>query len=186
MDDNTPHRKYPRAPFLDYSFGNFFVTICTHEKKHYFGCIHQGEMHPSAIGCFLAENIQSVRTHYPNVEILNYVVMPNHVHLIVSVADGANESARTAGNLGRLNQLARMSGATGCDPILTTHHNSRLAVVVGGIKAATTRFARKNSLEFGWQSRFHDHLIRGPRDGDNIWDYINNNIATWEKDCFYI
>lgn len=40
----TQYRKTPRAQFLDYDEGDYFITICTHDRKHYFGEIYNGEM----------------------------------------------------------------------------------------------------------------------------------------------
>lgn len=170
---------------MDYNEGDFFVTVCTKNKRHYFGNICNGVMKLSSLGEYLKGNIESTSSHFPDAKILNYVVMPNHVHLIVSIERNDLTPAQTAGNLGRLNQLARISVATGRDPTETTHHNSRLAVVIGSMKSAVTRFATINNIEFGWQSRFHDHRIRGSRDGDNIWNYIDNNVVNWLNDCFY-
>lgn len=184
-DKSRPCRKYPRAVFMDYNEGDFFVTVCTKNKRHFFGNIHNGVMNLSSLGKYLTENIETTSSHFPDARILNYVVMPNHVHLIVSIGRDDLTPSQTADNLGRLNQLARISVATGRDPTMTTHHNSRLAVIIGSMKSAVTRFATSNNLEFGWQSRFHDHRIRGSRDGDNIWNYIDNNVANWSKDCFY-
>lgn len=184
-DKPQPCRKYPRADFMDYNEGDFFVTVCTKNKRHYFGNICNGVMNLSSLGEYLKGNIESTSSHFPDAKILNYVVMPNHVHLIVSIERNDLTPAQTAGNLGRLNQLARISVATGRDPTETTHHNSRLAVVIGSMKSAVTRFATINNIEFGWQSRFHDHRIRGSRDGDNIWNYIDNNVVNWLNDCFY-
>ncbi|MCM1093425.1 MAG: hypothetical protein NC248_06240 [Bacteroides sp.] len=48
-----------------------------------------------------------------------------------------------------------------------------------------TVFARRNDIEFGWQPRYHDHIIRGIRDGNLIAEYIENNISRWTSDCFY-
>lgn len=45
-------------------------------------------------------------------------------------------------------------------------------------------FARRHSIEFDWQSRYHDHIIRGRNDGKLIADYINHNIDNWDSDCF--
>ena len=39
----TPCRKYPRADFHDYNGGMYFVTVCTHDKCHYFGKIDDGK-----------------------------------------------------------------------------------------------------------------------------------------------
>lgn len=74
--------------------------------------------------------------------------------------------------------------ATCGDPTLATHHANRLGNIVGAIKADVTRFARRNDIEFNWQSRFHDHIIRGTHDGNRITEYIENNAARWDSDCF--
>lgn len=59
-----------------------------------------------------------------------------------------------------------------------------LSVVVGGLKRAVTLFARRNNIEFDWQSRYHDHIIRGANDGNRIAEYIENNVTRWDADCF--
>lgn len=184
--DKSLNRKYPRATFHDYNGGTYFVTVCTKDKKHYFGKISGNEMHLSALGQSLHDNLGNIATHYPDVEIPLYVVMPNHFHAIIIVGSPpVATNAKLSTNLGRLNQLARITVATGGDPTYTTHHNNRLGNVVAGIKANITRFARRNDIEFGWQPRYHDHIIRGIRDGNLIAEYIENNIFRWTSDCFY-
>mgnify|MGYP004523524119 CR=1 FL=1 len=39
-------------------------------------------------------------------------------------------------------------------------------------------------MQFGWQPRFHDHLIRDNHECELITDYIQNNVARWARDCF--
>lgn len=182
-DTDKPNRKYPRADFHDYNAGCYFVTACTKAKKHYFGKIYDNEMHLSALGLRLDESIQSVAQHYPDIEIPLYVIMPNHFHAII-VISGTNAKVNEHHNYGKLNPLARSTVATCGDPTLTTHHANRLGLVVGAIKSAVTRFAKLNNIEFGWQSRYHDHIIRGKEDGDNIAKYIENNVVKWNEDCF--
>ena len=183
MTNNLPKRKYPRADFWDYMTGDYFVTICTKNKDHYFGYIHGGVMYLSVIGKFLKDNIESTTKHFPEARIINYVIMPNHVHLIISIWDN-NHKKMDMVNRGKLNGLAEKSVAAGRDPTVTTHHNSRLSVIVGSMKSAVTRFAKQNKITFDWQTRFHDHFIRGYRDGDYISNYIENNVENWDKDCF--
>ena len=36
-----------------------------------------------------------------------------------------------------------------------------------------------------WQRSYHDHIIRGEKDYQKIWEYIDTNVVRWEKDCFY-
>lgn len=88
--------------------------------------------------------------------------MPNHIHAIICIKEPAD--------------------APGCVPPIRT----ALGVIVGGYKQAVTRFARRNNIVFGWQSRFHDHIIRGLKDGNNIAEYIETNIARWDSDCYYM
>lgn len=112
-----------RAEWHDYNDGIFFVTVCAKDKKHLFGTITNDEMHKNALGTIVRECIKAIPEHHPQVTIHNYVIMPNHIHLIIATIP--------------------------C-----------------------------------WQSRFHEHIIRNQRAFDNIMDYIDNNVARWEQDCF--
>ncbi|MBR4621807.1 MAG: hypothetical protein IKO46_12585 [Salinivirgaceae bacterium] len=60
-----------------------------------------------------------------------------------------------------------------------------LSVVVGGIKSAATKFANRNNITFGWQPRFHDHIIRQTDEMNRIAEYIETNVLRWESDEFY-
>ena len=76
-----------RAQWHDYNGGEYFVTICTRYRKHYFGEIRNHEMILSEIGKYAVDNLEQITRHYPNCTIPLYVVMPNHIHAIVIVAD---------------------------------------------------------------------------------------------------
>lgn len=159
MSPNKPNRKSPRAGFHDYSGGDYFITICTLDKKHYFGSIINHEMNLSDIGVYCCSQINENPRHYQYAEVPLYVVMPNHIHAIIHIDDKSTPKAipecRTA-----------------------------LSVIIGGLKRAVTMYARRNNIEFGWQNRYHDHIIRGNNDGNRIAEYILNNVALWDKDCF--
>jgi len=57
-----------------------------------------------------------------------------------------------------------------------------LSVCMGGIKSAVTKFAHAHHIEFAWQTRFHDHIIRDTGELDRIALYIKKNITQWESD----
>jgi len=154
-----PQRKNIRAEFHNYSGGDYFITICTRDMKHYFGEIINNEMCCSELGKYADEVMRTLSTHYGYIEVPLYVIMPNHVHAIIHI---------------RKQDTA---------PVPTIR--SALGVVVGGYKQAVTRYARRNDIEFCWQSRYHDHIIRGIHDGNLIAEYIENNVARWASDCFY-
>ena len=92
-NDILPKRKPIRLAGYDYSsVGSYHVTICTKDKKHLFwnnvGATFsrpKPEYVLSAYGRIVDEEIRKISTIYKSVEIDKYVVMPNHVHMIVSI-----------------------------------------------------------------------------------------------------
>ena len=56
---------------------------------------------------------------------------------------------------------------------------------VAGFKSVVTANAHKINGRFGWQERFHDHVIRDNPDYQRIRDYIENNQNKWEQDKFF-
>lgn len=113
------------------------------------------------IGVIARQFMEELPSHYGYAKVPLFVVMPNHVHAIISISEHED--------------------APRCIPTIRT----ALGVVVGGYKQSVTRFARKNNIDFDWQKRYHDHIIRGACDGNMIADYIKNNVASWASDCFY-
>ena len=75
-------RKSPRIQNYDYSTENFyFITICTAHRRCFFGTVSQLNI----IGKIAREQMEKLNEHYPNVHVEKYVIMPNHVHMILSV-----------------------------------------------------------------------------------------------------
>ena len=80
-----------RANWHNYNGGVYFVTICTKNREHYFGEICPGpQMQLSPIGQYVYEQFINVKTHYPYAKIPLFVIMPDHIHAIVTI-DGENE-----------------------------------------------------------------------------------------------
>lgn len=167
-----PQRKSPRAPFHDYSGGDYFVTICTKEKKHYFGSIENASMQLSPIGEFVDKEINNLPTHYPYIEVISWVVMPNHIHAIIRIH---HEHIRTK----------EIPDASRTHKQHISKKRTALSIVIGNLKRAASMFAQRNGLAFEWQKRYHDHIIRGVADGNRIADYISHNVEKWDDDCFY-
>jgi REP element-mobilizing transposase RayT len=80
-----------RANWHNYNGGVYFVTICTNNREHYFGEICPGpQMQLSPIGQYAYNQFINVKTHYPYAKIPLFVIMPDHIHAIVTI-DGENE-----------------------------------------------------------------------------------------------
>lgn len=72
------------------STGAYFVTICTRSKANYFSNIMvSNASEPATVrltrfGKIAEEQIKAINFKYVDVDIENYVIMPNHIHMIVS------------------------------------------------------------------------------------------------------
>ena len=81
-------RKSPRIKEFDYSQENYiFVTICTHQRRCFLGNIRK----TSWIGEIAKKHIEQMEAHYDGVKIDKYVIMPNHIHMIL-VLEKNNEN----------------------------------------------------------------------------------------------
>jgi len=73
-------RKRNRIPNFDYSLPNYYyLTLCTHNRNCYFGKPDQ----LNDIGITVKSHIERLDTSYPQVRVDKYVVMPNHIHMIL-------------------------------------------------------------------------------------------------------
>lgn len=104
-----PQRKSTRLKDFDYrSNGVYFITICTKDKQKLLGVVKEGKMsyespyvELSQIGKKVEKSIQYLGVSNPEITVDHYVVMPNHVHLLISII--------STGNIGR-NSLSKMIG----------------------------------------------------------------------------
>ncbi|WP_242632684.1 transposase [Thiothrix fructosivorans] len=92
------HRHSIRLHGYDYSQnGLYFVTICTHNRECLFGDIRDGEMHPNDAGKMIQRVWDEIPNHYPGIGIEHFVVMPNHIHGIITLHDTPQPKLSLAG-----------------------------------------------------------------------------------------
>ena len=163
-----PQRKSPRLQGYDYAQpGTYFITICTHQRQHLFGEITDDMMLLNALGHLAAACWLALPLHLTALTLDAFVIMPNHMHGIVSI-----DSSPTTINIQNATQNRLPS----------------ISVVVNQYKAAVTKHARKmlgtaapNPI---WQPRFHDHIVRNQPDHVRLVTYIEHNPARWQEDRF--
>jgi putative transposase len=171
----------------------YFVTICSKNRENYFGEIINGQIHFSKIGEIAqSEWFKTIEMRQDmNLYLGEFVVMPNHVHGIIHI--GNNEFNAPTGNICRDAMHCVSTNIPGPNPEHLIHEyknqfapqSKNLASIIRGYKSAVTTYARKNNLEFNWQARFHDHIIRSTGAYHRISDYIKQNPANWLKDKFH-
>ena len=170
-----------RASWHDYCDGIYFVTIRCGDKGHHLGEISDGEMSLSPVGMIVDQCIADISVHSGSVEVLNYVVMPNHVHFIVDIHKSEGDESQNP-DLGCLRQSDHGEGC------VDFHFNSELSKAVRLFKAACTRLVRRlpgyEGIEL-WQRNYHEHIIRDQHAFDNIMLYIDTNVMNWGYDRFH-
>ena len=167
-DSNIHHRKQIRLKEYDYSMpGEYFVTICTKEHIHSFGEIVNEEMNLNIIGEIADKCWKELPAHFLNVELDEFVVMPNHIHRIVCILENPGRDVQM--NIPTDNYYSRISPKRGS-----------LGLIIRGYKAAVTTPCRKNGIHaFNWQSGYFEHIIRDEKSLIRIRDYIATNPQRW-------
>ncbi|MBR2476769.1 MAG: hypothetical protein IKB50_01390 [Clostridia bacterium] len=89
---DLPKRKPTRLKEYDYSSpGAYFITVCVKDKKHILGKIVGDDAHIvpknelSEYGRVCDKYIKNINNKYENVSVDKYVIMPNHIHLLISL-----------------------------------------------------------------------------------------------------
>ena len=174
-----------RANWHDYNGGVYFVTICTKNRKHYFGEIVANAttqiIQLSEIGHFTEDCISKMESLHTNISIPLYQIMPNHIHMIIAV-ETSNSHPTFAEKYHHVE-----TSYYGVSTVNETMHNiaiqcGRLSHVITQFKSAVTKFTRQSGYEFAWQSRFHDRIVRNQDELDRISIYIKNNVEFWHDD----
>lgn len=173
---NTYRVESARLKGWDYrSQGAYFITICTHHKTCYFGDIIDGQMHYSPLGVVADVLLYETQHRNDNIELGEYIVMPNHIHVIININKSNTEvtpitPTKQTGN----RKMAARSPKAGS-----------ISSVIRSYKGAVTKHANRLGYEFAWQTRFHDHVIRDQAAFEKITEYVINNPLSWELDKFY-
>lgn len=170
---NEPKRKQLRLSEYDYnSVGVYFVTICTHEKKRILSdvvvrAIHESpaaEVRLTAAGNVVLQVLQSLPHRYPELQIDHYVIMPNHIHLLLRIT--AQRAIHES-------------------PLRDRH--SLLSKAIGFLKMNSSKQIHMINPDLTvWQRSYYEHIIRNERDYQEIWRYIEGNPGKWTQDQYYL
>lgn len=162
--------------------GAYFITICTQNRECYFGDIIDSKLEASELGILAEKYWLDIPKHFPYVELGNFVIMPNHVHGILIIDKNASVSAEMRLIASLPETIYKTGGFSGNkNPML--HDN--ISKIIRWYKGRCSFEMKKIHADFGWQSRFHDHIIRNEKSFETIQNYIENNPLNWNKDKFY-
>ena len=175
MSDNKFNNKYriPTCRLKGYDYGAngcYYVTVCTKHHVHYFGEIVNGEMQLSEIGKIVQSEWLKTKELRTDMNLLldEFVVMPNHFHCIIFIDNNQYNTLPSTPLQSYKNKFGVQS--------------KNLSSIMRGFKSAVTTYARKHDIDFAWQERFHDRIIRDNNGLDNVRSYIFNNPRNWDDD----
>ena len=153
-----PNRQSIRMKGFDYSTAAaYFVTICCNGAKHRFGTIvTEGDelrVEYNKFGLIAVDEIRSIESRFIGVDVEGFIVMPNHIHIMIINADGGKY------------QLSEIVG--------------RLKM---GISNRCTKLCRQQGewMEQLWQKNYFERIIRDNHEFDNTLYYMYENPARWQ------
>ncbi|MFD1605191.1 transposase [Flavobacterium artemisiae] len=176
----------------DYSSqGIYFITIVTQNRKCIFGSIENDKMILNKNGQIVeTELLKSIKIR-KNWFFHNWVIMPNHVHLLIEIQDIENHNP----------YIVETHSSASAQSLSTTEHGISMENIARDVDKSETKLSRKpNSIssfvaifkavttkkisetESIWQSNYHDHIVRNYKRFEIIYNYIKTNPQSWDKD----
>jgi REP-associated tyrosine transposase len=153
------------------SFGHYFVTICEKNRSCVFGDIYDGTVEFTQLGLVAMGCWQGIPEHFPFVDLDSFCIMPNHIHGIIIINSGDSVETQDFASL-HVNEPGNKFGP----------QSKNLASIVRGFKIGVTKYARANDIDFVWQPRYHDRIIRDEQELFAVRTYIRNNPLEWVSD----
>ena len=198
------HRRSIRLKEYDYAqAGAYFITICTHQRENLFGEIADGVMILNEFGQIAHEEWHKTALIRGEIDLDEFVIMPNHFHGIIWIMDGRG-TARRAPTTTRRAPTTPPAPATPRAPTsalgessadFTPTHEQFGKPIVGSIptivrafKSAVSRRINLSRCTPGnpvWQRNYWEHIVRDEKDLYNAQAYILNNPIQWENDRYY-
>ena len=192
---HMPYREFKfRKPSLrktawDYgSVGFYFVTICVKDWVPYFGRVCEGQMVLNDWGRIARDYLMALPKHHHNVRLDEFVIMPNHVHVIVEIT-GHGAGVRRIDNARDVDveksQMSPLPGSLSAiirsfkSACTKTINERRRGVDVGTLHATPPHHATALA-PFRWQAKFYDEVVADQTGLDKIREYIRDNPIEWE------
>ena len=198
-----PRRKTIRLQNYDYSQnGAYFVTICTAHKRPLFGVVRRGDpfgrppvpayVELSETGRIVESYLTEIPSHYPDVHLASYVIMPDHIHMILVLTQNQPQRAGQCPAPTEESDLSCRRGGTPGPPATIekpappcrrggTPGPPALPKIINAFKSLTTRKAG-TSL---WQRRYYEHILRSQQDFNEAAGYIAGNpVRRMEREGF--
>ncbi len=185
-DPHVHHRRSVRLRGHDYRLpGAYFVTLCSHGHEELFGTLLCGQLRPSPVGELVAVTWTWLGNRDSGVRLGPWVLMPNHLHGIVELAQDRSSRGEEAE---RPNLLHSQTLASASSPLRVRRTQpGSLPAIIQLYKAESTRRVNRllrleGSGNHIWQRNYYERIIRSDREYRAVVEYILSNPAQWAAD----
>ncbi len=168
--------------------GKYFITICTANMEEWFGTIIDGKIHLSETGQIAAKMWDEIPLHFPNADLGDFIVMPNHIHGIIIISkpictpvvralhatpvqSPETESLSSQGTSPKNEIMSSISPKSGS-----------LSAIIRSYKSAVSKQAHEYDSGFSWHRNFNDIIICTSGQLYRIRNYILHNPEKWGND----
>jgi len=187
FDPQKHHRRSIRLKGYDYSQpGGYFVTIVSWQRECLFGEIVDGRMELNQYGGIVQRWWNEIPNHFPNVETIAFVIMPNHVHGIIVITDIRRGTVPVPGVDGQTTQQDVDVDSLNLGGETPPLRPPTLGQVVAYFKYQSTKelnlLNETGAITKFWQRNYYEHIIRNEQEMQKIWDYIESNPVNWADD----
>jgi len=175
--------------------GLYYITISTYKDQYLFGFIDNEIMMLNSAGKLVERILFEIDNEFINARVLDYVIMPNHVHFVVEIYKDKDEDKDG------VDMESTRTNAVGADSISAHDKDSISAQDKDPPKASLGQiiqmFKRYSTIEYiknvkneisppfykkVWHRNYYEHIIRNKKDYKRISDYIRDNPKNWKKD----
>lgn len=153
------------------------MTICTEGRGPVLGAVDDGFMKLNNAGEMIKKWITKLNDKSENIEIDEFVIMPNHIHLIVVIV-GADPCVSPQ----KINENEGTHMGVPLHTIIQWFKTMSTNEYIKGVKDGKYKPFDKRV----WQRNFFEHIIRKDSELHEIREYIVNNPAKWELDKYYL
>ena len=211
-NSNLPNRRSIRLKNYDYSQkGSYFITIVTQNRKHLFGKIEDGKMILSSVGKIVEEEWINTIQLRPNVNLGEFIIMPDHMHMIVTITTQIEKKENEewihsnpkspSHTIGAIIRGFKGASTKKINLFLNSSRESRTGESQFDpspksqfAPSPDSQFAPSPDSQFApaapaapfapikiFQRNYYEHIIRNQRDYHRIEKYIIDNPRNWKK-----
>jgi putative transposase len=179
----------------------YFISICTLNRICFFGEILNNEMILSKVGKIIKKYWLEIPDHFAFVELDEFVIMPDHIHGLIAIKkndsdlniftndnklENGNDKTKTRQCLVSLDNKIiiknQIPNSIGSQRFRNPGRNN-ISSIIGSFKSVCTKNINRQfpEIRFGWQSRFHDRIVRNDKEHMRIKQYIINNPKNYKN-----